>query len=132
MIKGDFKLLFHFSWYGKNRPADVETGPQLFITSYLYTSCHIKDGKIVTDLYRKLECLDSIPFSLSMRINRICSEEGTRDLRLEEIKEMLLDLQYTPKVIDSAIARAKAIPRQQALRRVPGPQPITKRSVFNR
>jgi hypothetical protein len=65
-----------------------------------------------------------------MRINRICSEIGTRDIRLEELKEMLLDREYTPKVIDSAIARAKAISRQQALRRVPGPQPITNRPVF--
>ena len=71
-----------------------------------------------------------IPFSLSMRINRVFSEEGTRNLRLEELKEMLLAREYTPKVIDSAIARAKAIPRQQVLRRVPGPQPITNRPVF--
>ena len=51
-------------------------------------------------------------------------------MRLEELKEMLLAREYTPKVIDSAIARAKAIPRQQVLRRVPGPQPITNRPVF--
>ena len=49
---------------------------------YLDTSCGIKDGQIITDLYRKptdkkkylltsschpLECLDLNPFSLSMR-----------------------------------------------------------------
>ena len=65
-----------------------------------------------------------------MRINEISSEEGTRDLRLEELKEILLAGEHTPKVIDSAIARAKAIPGQQELRRVSGPQPIKKRPVF--
>ena len=79
--------------------------PQVDSIPYLDTSCQIKQGKIVTDLYRKptdrnqyllpstchpIECLDSIPFSLSLRINRVCSEEPTREQRLTELKEMLL------------------------------------------
>ena len=88
----------------------------------------------MTDLYRKPtdqnqylltysfhppECLQSIPYSLSTRINRICMEEATRDMRFQELKEMLLAREYTPGVIDSAIAKARAIPRHVALRRVP-------------
>ena len=101
---------------------------------YLDTSCEIKAGKIVTDLYRKptdknqylltsschpAECLQSIPKSLCTRINRICMEEATRDQRLQELKDMLLAREYTPGVIDSAIAKARATPRHVALRRVP-------------
>ena len=104
--------------------------PPMDSIPFLDTSCKIKNGKIVTDLYRKptdknqylltsschpLECLDSIPFSLSMRINRICMEETDRDIRLEELRGMLLDREYSPGVIDAAIAKARAIPRQRAL-----------------
>ena len=85
---------------------------------YLDTSCHIKNGKIITDLYRNptdknqylltlnchpIECLDSIPYSLT-----------TREMRFQELKQMLLDREYSPGIIDSAIAKARAIPRQQA------------------
>ena len=111
---------------------------------YLDTSCTIKQGKIVTDLYRKptdqnqylltsschpIECLDSIPFSLSLRINRVCMEEDTRDMRFQELKEMLLDRDYTPGIINAAISKARAIPRHVALRRVPR-QDINSRPVF--
>ena len=33
-MKGGFKLLFHFFMVWKKWPANVETGPQPFITSY--------------------------------------------------------------------------------------------------
>ena len=111
---------------------------------YLDTSCQIKQGKIITDLYRKptdknqylltsschpIECLDSIPFSLSLRINRVCSEEETREQRFKELKQMLLDREYTPGVINAAIDKARAIPRHKALMRVPR-QEINSRPAF--
>ena len=110
---------------------------------YLDTECKIKQGEIVTDLYRKPtdnkyllnsscnppECLKSIPFSLSMRINRICCEEETREQRFMEMKHMLIDRDYPRGVIDGAIAKARAIPRQQALKRVPR-QHTTSRPTF--
>ena len=110
----------------------------------LDTSCKIKQGKIIIDLYRKptdqnqylltsschpLECLDSIPFSLSLRIRRICMEEDTRETRFQELREMLLQREYTSGVINAAIAKARAIPRQVALRRVLR-QAINTRPVF--
>ena len=107
--------------------------PKLESIPYLDTSCQIKNGRIVTDLYKKptdknqylltsschpSECLDSIPFSLCMRINRICMEPDTRDQRFMELKEMLITREYSPGIIDGAIAKARAIPRLEALRRV--------------
>ena len=50
-------------------------------------------------------------------------------MRLEELRGMLLDREYSPGVIDAAIAKARAIPRQRALLRVPR-QEITSRPVF--
>ena len=72
---------------------------------FLDTLCEIKEGIITTDLYRKpsdrnqyllpsschpIECTNSIPFSLCMRINRTCSENIARENRFRELKEMLL------------------------------------------
>ena len=50
-------------------------------------------------------------------------------MRFQELKQMLLDREYSPGIVDSAIAKARAIPRQQALMRVTGQQ-ITNRPVF--
>ena len=35
MIRGGFKFVFHFFRVIKSRLADIETGPQPFITSYI-------------------------------------------------------------------------------------------------
>ena len=98
---------------------------------YLDTSCSIKNGKIVLDLYRKEtdrnqyllpsschppSCTQNIPFSLATRINRICTETETRDIRLEEMRQMLLYRGYENNFIVSGIDKAKAIPRSVALR----------------
>ena len=59
-----------------------------------------------------------------MRIIRICSNSQSRDLRLKELKEMLVSREYNPKMIDETIKKAKAIPRTKALR----PKPSNKQS----
>ena len=97
---------------------------------FLDTSCSIKEGRIIVDLYRKptdrnqylltSSChpathTDNIPFSLALRIVRVCSEPDTRDQRLLEMRELLLDRSYRPGMVDAAISRARAIPRTKAL-----------------
>ena len=79
---------------------------------FLDTSCSIRDGKIIVDLHRKptdrnqyllpsschpAHVTKNIPFSLAYRIVRICSEQETRDKRLEELKQLLLDRGYKKK-----------------------------------
>ena len=71
----------------------------------LDTKCQIKEGRIITDLYRKhtdqnqylltsschpIEVKNSIPFSLCLRIVRACSEPEDRESRFLELKTMLL------------------------------------------
>ena len=111
---------------------------------FLDTSCRIKDGQICMDLYKKptdknqylltsschpAQMTKNIPYSLALRIIRICTETETRDLRLEELRNLLLDREYSPGIIDSAISRAKAIPRAEALKHVSRTQTNT-RPVF--
>ena len=46
------------------------------------------------------------------------SDPAQLEVRLEELKQLLLSRDYRPKVVDAAIAKAKAIPRERALQKV--------------
>ena len=100
---------------------------------FLDTSLSIRGGKINSDLYRKPSdrvqyllptschpphCADNIPYSLALRIIRICTDESERDLRLSELKEMLISRQYKRGLCDAAIEKALAVPRHEALKKV--------------
>ena len=117
-----------------NEPKDeqCECAPMLSIP-FLDTMCTIKEGKIEIDLYKKdtdrnqyllpsschpKQTIKAIPYSLSLRIVRTCTNTNTRDLRLEELKKSLLDRGYQEQAVDSAIKRAKKIPRKVALKAV--------------
>ena len=103
-----------------------------------------KMNKIETDLFKKKtdrcqyllpsSCHPShicrnIPYSLAYRLVRICSTPEKLNKRLQELKELLLSRDYRPRSIDSAISRARAIPRERALERV-DKKPNSQRVVF--
>ena len=92
---------------------------------FLDTSCSIKDGHIELDLYRKetdrnlyllltschpIGCTKNIPFSLALRIVRICTNEKVREKRFLELKQLLLNRGYPTHLIDSALEKARSIP----------------------
>ena len=98
---------------------------------FLDVSCSLKGGKIVTDLHRKetdrnqyllpsschpRQTTKSIPFSLGLRIVRICSDKEDRDKRLSELRERLLARDYTSEMVNTALAKARAVPRSKALK----------------
>ena len=98
--------------------------PQKENIPFLDVLVSIRNGKIDTDLYKKptdrnqyllpsschpIECLKNIPFSLALRIVKICSDKEKRDIRMKELKEMLLEREYDESVVDTAITRAKKI-----------------------
>ena len=91
------------------------------------------DGFLVTDLHTKpntKNCLllpssahpphvtRASVYSLAIRIVRICSQEADRDKRLEELADRLRQRQYREQVIIAGIARAKAVQRGDALKKV--------------
>ena len=100
---------------------------------FLDTSLSIQDGKVSVDLYRKptdknqylltsschpAHVTNNIPFSLALRIVRICSNKETRDLRLEELKNLLLSRGYQSGVVNGALDKARSITRLEALKKV--------------
>ena len=111
---------------------------------YLDTSCSIKEGQIILDLHRKptdrnqylltsschpATCVENIPYSLALRITRICTENDTREKRYSELKELLMNREYNERIIDAAINKARKIPRLEAIQHKP-PQPTNRRPVF--
>ena len=108
---------------------------------FLDTSLSIENGQIEVDLYRKPsdrnqylltnschppDCFKSIPYSLSLRIIRICTKIEQRDSRLQELKQYLIDRKYKNSLIEAAMRRALKIPRHEAIKRV-AKQNTTKR-----
>ena len=125
----------------ENNNCDCDMSSSL---AFLDTSCQISDGKIIVDLYKKptdrnqylltsschpTHVTTNIPFSLALRIVRICSLPEDRDKRLAELKSMLLERDYKPGIIDAAIEKAKSIPRSEALKKVENKKE-KKRPVF--
>ena len=73
---------------------------------------------------------NSIPYSLALRIVRISSREEDRDLRLEELKVMLLNRDYKASIVNNAIRKAKEVPRKEALKRVMKEKEVERRPVM--
>ena len=130
---------FRFTMTHTKSPGAEDTCdcPDAASIPFLDLSISIKNKKISTDLYRKPSdkvqyllpsschpnhCHQNIPYSLALRIVRICSEEEEREVRFTELKEMLLSRDYKPGLVNSAINRARAIPRSEALKRVKKPE----------
>ena len=85
---------------------------------------------ITSPILQPAEVTTNIPFSLGLRINRICSEPEDRDRAYKDLKDMLIQREYPEASIDEAIARSRAIPRGEALRRRADRQTTTKRPTF--
>ena len=76
------------------------------INIYCPSSCHPKTTT------------RAIPYSLSLRIVRICSKPNDRDKRLAELKELLLPRNYPEDLINRSIEKARKTPRKVALLKV--------------
>ena len=60
----------------------------------------------------------AIPFSLALRIVRVCSSFKDRDKMLMELRERLIARNYNPGMVDSALEKARKAPRERALKKV--------------
>ncbi len=87
-------------------------------TTYLDLTISISNNKIKTDLYRKptdkvqyllpsschpAHTFKSVPYSLALRLLRICSDTSDLNNRFKELEEMLLSRGYNKNIIKNAI-----------------------------
>ena len=113
--------------------------------AFLDTSCSLENGTIEVDLFRKKtdrnqylmpeSChsngiIKNIPYSLALRIIRICTKTDQRDNRLQELKILLLQRKYPEPLINRALDRARLVPRHKALRQRVKKQETSKRPIF--
>ena len=102
-------------------------------TTYLDTTVSLLGDVINTDLYRKptdrvqyllpSSChpnhiFTNVPFSLALRILRICSTQETLEARLAELGAMLLSRSYNKNVVKNAITKVRGLDRTNALKKV--------------
>ena len=102
---------------------------------FLDTISHIaEDNTIKVDLYSKptdthqylltsschpKHCCKNIPYSLALRIRRICSDENTFEQRADELSKHLLNRGYNIDSVNKAIQRAKTQIRSDILQYKP-------------
>ena len=113
-------LQFTMSHTTSKYPGDQCECPAATSIPFLDTSCSIVNGIIKTDLYKKetdrnqylltsschpSHVTSNIPFSLALRILRICSNPEDREKRFSELKSMLLARDYKSKLIINCIEK---------------------------
>ena len=69
---------------------------------------------LLTSSCHPAQTFKNIPYSLALRIVRICGLEEVRDQRLGELRELLLAREYKAGIVDAAIKKARDIPRVEA------------------
>ena len=84
----------------------------------LYRKSTDRNQYLLTSSCHPPHITSNIPFSLALRIVRSCSHPETRDKRLAELKQLLVDRDYKSKLINDNIEKARKIPRKEALKRV--------------
>jgi len=98
---------------------------------FLDTKSHIEGSQLVKDLYSKQtdshqylpqtschprHCCKDIPYSLALRIRRICSQEAHYERRTHELSSHLCRCGYKSKNVDKAITKASSIQRNELLK----------------
>jgi len=98
---------------------------------FLDTKSHIEGSQLVKDLYSKTtdihqyllqtschprHCCKNIPYSLALRIRRICSHKANYEKRSHELSSHLCRCGYKSKNVDKAITKASSIQRHELLK----------------
>ncbi|KAL9988930.1 hypothetical protein ACROYT_G003426 [Oculina patagonica] len=98
---------------------------------FLDVNIQLENGKIETDLHCKptakhqyllyssshpYHTKKSIPYSLALRLRRICSKDEFFECRSKELQTYLTKRGYKNRFVKSQISRAKLIPREDTLK----------------
>jgi hypothetical protein len=63
-----------------------------------------------------------VPYSLALRLLRICSDKKDLENRFKELEEMLLSRQYNKNIIKNAIQNVAKLDRAEILKKVNKPR----------
>ena len=118
-VDGDIKFTSEINW-DENKLVFLDLTITIdengYLQTDLYTKPNAKNGLLLPSSAHKPSVTRSSVYSLALRIIRICSQEEDKDKRLEELAAKLR--MRDDAVIEAGIARAKAVERADALKRV--------------
>ena len=113
--------------------------------NFLDVNIKLIDGKLKTDLFVKTyghasvldstschpyHCKKRIPYSKVLRLNRICSDNGTFDRRCNDLEKWLMERGYNEKMIRKQILSAREYSRNDLLEKEKQQMP-EKKLTFN-
>ena len=100
--------------------------------NFLDITVYVENGKIKTDLYVKptdicqylhssschpYHCIKGIPYSQTLRLNRIFSNSRSFDRRCNDLERWLLERGYKEKEVRNQVLRGRAIYRDDLMNR---------------
>ena len=101
--------------------------------SFLDVEVTLNNGVLSTDLFVKptdthqffdptsphrYHCKKGIPYSQTLRLNRICSDNNNFDKRCNELESWLLEKRYSAKMVRKQVLRAREHSRESLLEKV--------------
>ena len=89
-----------------------------FLQTDFHTKPNAKNTLLLPSSIHKPSVTRSSVYSLALRINRICSSSEGAEKRYDELAAKLREREYREEVIQAGISRAKAVDREDALKKV--------------
>ena len=89
-----------------------------FLQTKLHTKPNAKNSLLLPSSCHPPSVTRGSVYGLALRVNRNCSTQEAADLRYKELAARLRQREYSEEVITAGIAKAKAVPRKEALNKV--------------
>ena len=89
-----------------------------YLQTDVYTKPHAKNSLLIPSSCHPPGVVRAIVYGLALMYVRICSTEEARERRLDMLAARLRQRSYSKAVIQAGITRAKAVPREEALKKV--------------
>ena len=120
-IDPDIKFTYAIDWDG-NKVSFLDTTVRIDDEGYIQTSLFVKKNAM-NALLLPMSChrptvTRATVFGLALRIRRICSNEEEAEVEFKRLEDKLLRREYDKIIVQVGINKARAVPRETALKRV--------------
>jgi hypothetical protein len=120
-VDQDIKFTAEIDWE-QNRVVFLDlvitTDKDRFLQTDLFLKSNAKNSLLLPSSCHPPSVTRASVYGLALRVNRNCSTPEAADLRYEEVAARLRQREYAETVIEAGISKAKAVPRDEALRKV--------------
>ena len=89
-----------------------------YLETDLYSKPNLKNCLLLPSSCHRPSVVRGIVYGLALRIRRICSTEERAEAQFKKLAERLRERDYSEAIISAGIDRARAVPREEALKKV--------------